>query len=62
MELVQSRFDPKTWLAFRRQVIDQVRADAVAAELGMSVSSVYVAKSRVLSTLRQQAGGLIDDF
>jgi hypothetical protein len=37
------------------------RADAVAAELGMPINSVYVARSRVLSTLRREAAGLIDE-
>ncbi len=62
MESVRARVDPQTWQAFHRQVIGQARADAVAAELSMSLSSVYVAKSRVLAALRQQAAGLIDDF
>jgi RNA polymerase sigma-70 factor (ECF subfamily) len=57
---VEGRFDPKTWRAFRRQVVDGRRADAVAAELGLSLSSVYVAKSRVLNALRQEAENLID--
>jgi RNA polymerase sigma-70 factor (ECF subfamily) len=58
---VRPRFEPKTWEAFRRQVFDGQRADAVAAELGMSLNSVYVARSRVLSTLRREAAGLIDE-
>lgn len=57
---VAPRFERKTWLAFSRQVIDSESADQVAAELNMSLSSVYVAKSRVLSALRQEAEGLID--
>jgi RNA polymerase sigma-70 factor (ECF subfamily) len=61
LEQVRPRFEPKTWEAFRRQVFDGQRADAVAAELGMSLNSVYVARSRVLSTLRREAAGLIDE-
>jgi RNA polymerase sigma-70 factor (ECF subfamily) len=61
LEQVRPRFDPKTWEAFRRQVFDGQRADAVAAEVGLSLNSVYVARSRVLSTLRREAAGLIDD-
>lgn len=60
LESISTRFDARTWQAFRRQVIDQVRADAVAAELGMSLSAVYVAKSRILAALRQEAGGLVE--
>ena len=32
----------------------------VAAELGLSVGAVYVAKSRVLQRIREEAAGLID--
>lgn len=57
---VEPRFEEKTWMAFCRQVLDGVSPDEVAAELSMSLSSVYVAKSRVLSVLRQEAEGLVD--
>jgi RNA polymerase sigma-70 factor (ECF subfamily) len=60
LEQVRPRFEPKTWEAFRRQLLDGQRADVVAAELGLSLNSVYVARSRVLSTLRREAAGLID--
>lgn len=60
MEEIRPRFEPKTWEAFHRQVFDGQRADVVAAELGLSLNSVYVARSRVLSTLRREAAGLID--
>lgn len=62
MEAVRSRFREKTWEAFRRQMFDGQRADAVAADLNMPISSVYVAKSRVLSTLRREAEGLVDSI
>ena len=62
MEAVRPRFHEKTWEAFRRQMFDGQRADAVAAELDISLSSVYVARSRVLSTLRREAEGLVDSL
>lgn len=62
MAAVRSRFQEKTWEAFRRQMFDGQRADAVAAELNMPISSVYVARSRVLSTLRREAEGLVDSI
>ena len=62
MESVRSRFEPQTWEVFRRQVFDGQRADAVARELGLSLSSVYVARSRVLTTLRKEADGLVDSI
>jgi RNA polymerase sigma-70 factor (ECF subfamily) len=60
LELVRPTFLPKTWEAFRRQMFGQQRADQVAAELEISLSSVYVARSRVLAALRREAAGLID--
>ncbi|HUQ71099.1 MAG TPA: hypothetical protein VM165_16350, partial [Planctomycetaceae bacterium] len=61
LEQVRPRFDPKTWDAFWRQMFDGQRADVVAVELGMPLNSVYVARSRVLKTLRREAAGLIDE-
>lgn len=61
MEAVRPGFQHKTWEAFRLQMSGQ-RADTVAAELNMSISSVYVAKSRVLSTLRREAAGLVESI
>ena len=62
MEAVRPRFQEKTWEAFRRQMFDGQRADAVATQLNMPISSVYVARSRVLSTLRREAEGLVDSI
>jgi RNA polymerase sigma-70 factor (ECF subfamily) len=61
LDQVRPRFEAKTWEAFHRQMFDGQRADTVAAELGMPLNSVYVARSRVLSTLRREAAGLIDE-
>jgi RNA polymerase sigma-70 factor (ECF subfamily) len=60
MELVQPQFEPATWQAFRRVVLDGVKAAVAAAELNMSVNAVLLAKSRVLSRLRQEMQGLTD--
>ena len=60
MRSIQSQFEPKTWLAFRRQVVDGQKPEKVAQELQLSVSGVYTAKSRVLSALRRESEGLID--
>ena len=57
---VESDFTAQTWAAFTRVAIDGQRADAVAAELGISTNAVFIAKSRVLSRLRREAAGLID--
>ena len=60
MELVEPQFEPATWKAFRRVVLDGVKAAVAAAELGMSVNAVLLAKSRVLARLRQEMHGLTD--
>jgi RNA polymerase sigma-70 factor (ECF subfamily) len=60
MELIQPQFEEKTWQAFRRVVLDGLKAAAVAEELGLSVNAVLLAKSRVLSRLRQEMRGLTD--
>jgi RNA polymerase sigma-70 factor (ECF subfamily) len=60
MELIEPLFEPNTLAAFRRVVFDEASPAGVAEELGMSVNAVLVAKSRVLSRLRQEAKGLID--
>ena len=52
LESVRPRFEVKTWEAFHRQMFDGQRADVVAAELGMPLNSVYVARSRVLDAMR----------
>ncbi len=53
-------FDPKTWQAFLRVTLESEGADKVAADLGMSMNAVFIAKSRVLKRLRQQAHQLVD--
>jgi RNA polymerase sigma-70 factor (ECF subfamily) len=57
---VERDFAPSTWQAFRRLALDGADPDTVAAELGMTVNAVCIAKSRVLQRLRQEARGLID--
>lgn len=56
---IRPHFQPQTWEAFQRQMFEGQAADQVAAELQMSLSSVYVARSRVLSALRREAAGLV---
>jgi RNA polymerase sigma-70 factor (ECF subfamily) len=40
--------------------LGDVPAAVVAAELGLSVNAVFIAKSRVLRRLRQEMQGLVD--
>lgn len=60
MELIAPLFEPATLAAFRRVAIDGIAPAQAAEELGLSLNAVLVAKSRVLSRLRQEAKGLID--
>src|SRR5262245_30118998 len=60
LDLVEEEFEPATVRAFRRLAIDGASGAEAAAELGLSVAAVYMAKSRVLQRIRQEAEGLID--
>jgi RNA polymerase sigma-70 factor (ECF subfamily) len=60
MATVERDFNSTTWQAFRRCALDGESPTAVAADLGVSVNAVLMAKSRVLRRLREEAAGLID--
>ena len=60
LDLVEEEFEPVTLQAFRRLALDGVSGAEAAQELGLSVGAVYVAKSRVLQRIREEAEGLID--
>lgn len=53
LDLLRSEFEPKTWQAFWKTVVDDRAAKEVAEELGMSPGAVRVCKSRVLHRLRR---------
>jgi RNA polymerase sigma-70 factor (ECF subfamily) len=58
--LMEEEFEPLTIQAFRRLALDGASGADTARELGLSVAAAYVAKSRVLHRIRQEADGLID--
>jgi RNA polymerase sigma-70 factor (ECF subfamily) len=60
LDMVDEEFEPTTLQAFRRLALDGISGAEAAQELGLSVAAVYVAKSRVLQRIRQEAEGLID--
>ena len=60
LEIVEQEFEPATLRAFRRLALDGASGAEAAQELGLSVAAVYMAKSRVLQRIRQEADGLID--
>ena len=53
-EKIKGDFHLATWQAFWRTSVDGIAAAEVAAELGVSVGAVYIARSRVLSRLREE--------
>jgi len=57
---VQGDFAPATWKAFLRHVLEGEPAVLVAEELGLSLNSVLLAKSRVLKRMRQEMAGLVE--
>ena len=60
LELIEPEFEATTWQAFRRLTLDSAAPTTVAAELGISLNAVYLAKYRVLHRLRQEIAGLTD--
>jgi RNA polymerase sigma-70 factor, ECF subfamily len=57
VQLVRSDFQPQTWQAFWRMVVDGRSAGEVGAELGMTPSAVRQAKYRVLCRLQEELSG-----
>ena len=53
LEILRPEFEPQVWESFERTAIHGDRAADVAANLGITVSSVYKSKTRVLKRLRQ---------
>jgi RNA polymerase sigma-70 factor (ECF subfamily) len=60
LDQMEMEFEPATVRAFRRLALDGAPGAEVAQELGLSVGAVYVARSRVLKRLREEAEGLLD--
>ena len=58
LAILRSSFEPSTWQAFWRTVIDGCTPDEVASELSLSRWAVYKARSRVLQRLRNELDGL----
>ena len=60
LEMLRPEFEPATWQAFQRFALDGLSAAEVARELGVTSNVVFIAKSRVLARLRQEAEGLLE--
>jgi RNA polymerase sigma-70 factor (ECF subfamily) len=59
-ERIRPSYSEKNWQAFWRTFVDDLPVARVAADLEMSVSSVYVARCRILERFRQEAARLVD--
>jgi len=56
---VETEFEANTMTAFRRTTLEALPVQQVAQELGITEGAVYIARSRVLSKLRQEATDLL---
>lgn len=61
MERVQKEFHDSTWKAFWGTAVEGRSASEVGEELSMSTGAVYVAKSRIISRLREEVRKLQDE-
>ncbi len=59
LALIEGEFKPTTWQAFRRYALENAEPEVVAAELGLKVNAVFIAKSRVLRRLKEEFEGLL---
>lgn len=59
LDLVRNEFEDRTWQACLQTAVDGRNPADVAADLGMSVGALYVARSRVLKRLRQELGDVL---
>ena len=57
-EKVKGAYAPHNWQAFERVALHQEDASMVAADLGLSVGAVYVAKSRITTKLREMIASI----
>jgi RNA polymerase sigma-70 factor, ECF subfamily len=61
MEAIRHDFQDSTWQAFEGYVLQEKAPKTVADELGITINSVLLAKSRITRRLREEADGLVDD-
>ena len=58
---VQARVEESTWEAFRRTAVDGDKPTDVARELNLNLGSVYVARNRVLASIKRRIGEIDDE-
>lgn len=60
-EIVRHRADENTWLAFSLTMVDGLSTSKAAQKLGLSIGSIYAARSRIVRRLRDQVQQLSED-
>jgi len=60
LEQIRPKLNDEMWQAFKRVSIDGATVADVAVELGTTTNAIYIAKSRVMSQLRELGRGFID--
>lgn len=60
LELMQVDFQPTSWKACWETVVAHRATREVAAELGITVNAVHLARARVLRRLREELQGFLD--
>ncbi len=61
LQLMQADFQPTSWKACWEVVVNDRPTADVAAELGLTVGAVHAARFRILTRLRQELEGMIDE-
>ncbi len=59
MRLLETEFQPATWAALQQYVFKGQSAAVAAEENGLSIWTVYAAKSRLMSRMRETLDGLL---
>jgi RNA polymerase sigma-70 factor (ECF subfamily) len=60
LDMIRVQFTETTWEAFKRVALESQSPDDVARDLSITVNAVFIAKSRVLARLREEASGLLE--
>jgi RNA polymerase sigma-70 factor (ECF subfamily) len=57
--LLRAEVEERTWQAFWRAAVEGQAPADIAADLGLTVNAVYLAKARLLRRLREEFGALL---
>ena len=60
LDLLRPNYEERTWQAFERFALQGESAAEVASSLGISQNAVFIAKSKILNKLREEAAGVLD--